>query len=231
MKDFLLNKKWVGFFALLIYALIVAVFVSKSSKEAVLRYGPTVAAEIEYFLPITIENGEIVEPQDTIISKTYGEGWQSANVVLNTRVDELEPSSLQGQGLYLSRKYMYTVSGTKIEIHSLKDLPNATFDKEVLDSALAYVEKNVGRYIFPFMFFSVLIGGMLGALLYTVVMHWLMAIVFKVSFAHTLRINTLSYVGLSLIILFTSINLGILLTLLIMLVINFAVNFAVKASD
>ena len=61
MKDFLLNKKWVGFFALLIYALIVAVFVSKSSKEAVLRYGPTVAAEIEYFLPITVENGEIVE--------------------------------------------------------------------------------------------------------------------------------------------------------------------------
>ncbi len=231
MKDFLLKKKWVGFFAILIYSLIVSAYVSGTTKEAIVRYGPTVAAEIEYFLPITIENGEIVEPKDTIISKTYGEGWQSANVVLDTRVDQFEPSSLQGQGFYVSRQYIYTVTNNEIKIKSLKDMPNATIDKEVLDSVLTYLEKNASRYIFPFLFFSFLIGALIGILLYTVVMHWLMAIVFKVNFGHTLRINTLSYVVLSLLILFTTLNLGILMTFVLMLGINFAVNYAIKTTE
>ena len=231
MKNFLLNKKWVGFLAILIYSIIVSAYVSQTTKNAIVRYGPTVAAEVETFLPITIENGEIVEPKDTVISKTYGEGWQSASVVLDTRTDEFEPSSLKGQGLFVSRKFVYTVTSNEIKIKSLKDMPNATLDKEVLDSVLTYLENNAGRYIFPFLFFSFIIGALIGILLYTVVMHWLMAIIFKVKFAHTLRINTLSYVVISLLILFTSLNIGILTTLVLMLGINFAVNFALKSAD
>ena len=228
MQEFLLKKKWIGFAALVIYSLIVAVYSVKMAKEFVTQYAPVFEREAVDFLPITIQNGEIAEPENTLIQKSYGSGWQSFNVVLDTRSDEFEPSSLQGQGLYVSKKFIYTVANNKIEIHNMKDLPDATLDADTLSAAVQYTIKNIGRWAFPFVLVVVFISMGISVLLYTVLLHWLMAIIFKVKFAHTLRITTLAEICWSLAVLFIGLNPGLLLTFAILVLVNLGVNFAIK---
>lgn len=228
MTEFLLKKKWIGALFVVIYSLIAASFVAKIATQLMNEYAPVVANEIADFLPITVENGAIVAPENTLIQKSYGEGWQAANVVLDTRVDRFEPTSLQGQGLYVSREFIYTVARNEIKIHSLKEMPDGTFDKETLDAAVEYIEKNIGKWSFPIMFVTILLQTMFAILIYTLLLHWLIAIVFKVKFGHTLRVNTLAYVTLSIVVLLAGFSVGFLMSLLIMVAANFGINFVLK---
>lgn len=231
MKNFLLNNKWVGFVSLLVYALIASAVVSKYGVEIVKQYTPMVVQEAEQFLPITLQEGEIIEPQNKIINQTYGDEKNGVkfNVVLDTTRDEFEATSLTEQGIYVSKKYMYGVSGQKTEIRSLSDFPNGTLDKEKLDAGADLFVKNTQKYMFPIYAIIALVSAMIAVLIYTVLMHWLMAIMFKVKFGFTLRINTLVYAIISIIAVLSGMYVGWLMMFGLMLLLNIGVNALEKS--
>ncbi len=233
MKNFLLYNKWLGFIALLLYALIASAVVSKFGIALVEQYTPIVTTEAEQFLPITLQNGEIVAPQNAVISQSYGvnDNNMKFNVVLNTTRDEFEATSLTEPGLYISKKFVYGVNGQKTEIRSLKEFPDGTLDKETLDAGATLFVKNVQKYMFPLYAIVALIVAMIVVLLYTVVMHWLMAIMFKVNFGQTLRINTLVYVVISIVSILSGMYISWLMTLGLMLLLNIGVNAGLKSAQ
>lgn len=233
MKNFLLNNKWLGFIALLIYALIASAVVSKVGITLVEQYTPVVTAEAEQFLPITLQDGEIVAPQNTVISQTYGndESDIKFNVVLNTTRDELEATALTEPGFYVSKKFIYGVNGQKTEIRSLKEFPDGTLDKQTLDAGAELFVKNTQKYMFPLYVLVALIIAMIAVLIYTILMHWLMAIMFKVNFGQTLRINTLIYAVISIVAVVSGMYIGWLMTFGLMLLLNIGVNAGLKSAQ
>lgn len=228
MKEFLLKNKWLGFVALLVYALVAASVVSKYGNALVKQYTPVVTQEAAQFLPVTFQNGEIVAPQNTIISQSYGfsdnNEADKINVVLNTNVDEFEATQLNENGIYFSKKYMYVVSPRKTEIQSYKDVPDGTFDEETLKAGAEGFVSATQKYLFPVYTVVCLVLAMIAVLIYTVLMHWLMAILFKVQFGNTLRVNTLTYAIIGIVEVLGGLSVGFLLMFGVLLVINVLVN-------
>lgn len=231
MKDILLNKKWIGAAALVLYAVVVSMFFAKSGMELASQLAPTVEQEIDYFLPITIAGGEIVAPQETIISRTYGSGYDIRKIVLDTRSDELEPSALKDKGMFVSRKYVYMISGSKTEIRDLKNMPDMTLDRETVHSAMEFVQDKAGGYIFLFVFTMFLIFVCCAVGLYTLAMHWALAGIFHNGFHQTLRINTFAYIFVSVLSLLTGLNVGIIATFIILFGANFITNKFLQQSQ
>ncbi|MBQ9035543.1 MAG: DUF1189 family protein [Alphaproteobacteria bacterium] len=234
MKNFLLQNKWLGFVALLIYALIDSAVVSKIGIAAVEQYTPVVAQEMEQFLPITVENGEIVTPQNAVVRQSFNLGSEENkipfNVVLDTTSNEIEATALAEDGIYVSRKFMYIVSGKNTQIQDLSDIPNGTFNKETLNAATELFVKNTHKYMFPLYAVATLIVAMIVILLFTVLMHWLMAIMFNVTFGRTLRINTLTYAVIYTVAVLSGFYVGLLAVFGIMLFLNIGVNAALKSA-
>lgn len=226
MKDLVLKKGGIGFLVVLLVSLAASVYYTGKAKIVVSNILPVFQQEVRDFLPITIENGEIVAPKDTVISKDYDNG--NGKVVLDTRADEFEPSALKVTGIYISKKYIYSYNNQKIEIRSLKDFPNIVIDEDMVATGVEYADKHAGKFIF----FTLLLGSIIGisvvVLISTILMHWLMAILFKVGFSYTLRVNTLTYCVLFLLNTFASVSFSFLIEFMIMVAANVAINTADK---
>jgi hypothetical protein len=227
MKEIFLDKKWIGAIALCIYALISSLYVSRVAKEFVAGYLPVVVEEAKSFLPITIQNGQIVDPHNQVISKTYGHG--KFNVVLDTRIDEFATTDLQTQGLYLSKKYLYGVRSDRIEVRSLSDLPDATLNNENLQSGAYFIQQKINNYLFIILFVVCISLSALMILIYTGIMHWLLHIMYGAKFAQTLRITTLFYVLIG-FGQYIGLHPGFFATLLILCGANIFVNYVLKNS-
>ncbi|MBQ8481302.1 MAG: DUF1189 family protein [Alphaproteobacteria bacterium] len=224
MYDTLLNRKWIGAIALVVYAVIVSMFFTNMSASFVKQTIPVVEQEIDGFLPITVSGGEIVAPRDTIIDRTYGSNYNVRKVVLDTRTDEFETSGLKDKGLYISRKYIYIVSDSKTEIHDFKNVPDIVVDSEVLHSAAEYIQEKSGRYIFSgiVLFFLMFSAAAIG--LYSLAMHWALSGIFHNEFRQTLRINTFAYIVVSALTMIIGYNIGIVATFVILFGVNYGVN-------
>jgi len=216
MKEILLDKKWIGAAALVVFSLLVAGFFTNFGVKFVKQYAPVVEQEVDSFLPVTIANGEIVAPQDTLISKTYGSEANGGKVVLDTRVDEFETSALKDKGLYISRKYAYIVSDNKTEIRDFKSFPNITLDEEVVHEFFKIAQDKAGGYIFSgiFAFFFVFAAFAIG--LYSLVMYWPLKMIYHHGFAYTLRINTFAYIAVTALTMLFGFNLSIIVTFVIL---------------
>lgn len=201
MKKLLLETKWVGALAVILFALVVSYYVSGWASTFIKQVRPTVVAELSEFLPITLENGEIVNPQGAYIRKTYGKTYgpqnMPINIVLDTRSDSLSSDEIREQGLYVSRKYIYAVSKQKTEIRSFEDMPNATIDRQLLEAGADWLEQNAGIYIFGTLFLSLALIMALASLIYAALIQLLIGKMIKVNFARTLRVTTLGYVALA----------------------------------
>lgn len=230
MKEFLAKNKWMGFVAVLAYALITAIYAAQIIVPTVKEYLPVVAQEADQFLPITIENGEITSPVDTVISKTYGSGANEAIVVLDTRVDEFETSALEKPGLYISKKYMYGVTPQKTEIRSFESMQvsHMVIDSEGIKTVTDYITKNIGKYLFGVVFIVLLLFSCVAILLYTILMHWIVAIWFKQPFSQTLFINSLTYVLISVLGIFTTFDLSTIVRFVAFIAVNVGVCSTLK---
>lgn len=233
MKEFITQNKWMGFVAVLVYAVFMAVYATQAVVPVAKEYIPVVAKEVDQFLPITIENGEITEPVDTVISKTYGSDGDEAKVILDTRVDEFETSELEATGLYISKKYVYGVTPQKTEIRSFANmqLPKVVINSENLKIFSEAVERNLGRYVFGGVFVFLFLAAIISILLYTVCMHWIIAIWFKTPFSQTLFINSLAYVIFALLGFFSPINLGVLVSFVAYIAVNVGVCSTLKNQE
>lgn len=233
MKELVTKNKWLGFIAIIVYAAIVAGYMAHTIVPFVKQNMPVVSEEIKSFLPVTFENGKIVAPQNVVISKSYDVGGDKIQVVMNTGIDEFETSDLKDSGLYISRKYFYAVSERKTEIQSFEKLqmPNMVVDSEIVDLAATEIEKNVSKYIFAGTFLAFLIFSAFAVLLYTLFMHWIIRIWFKIGFTQTLFVNSVAYVVLSLLSLLTPFNIGIIVMFVALIAANVGVNSAIKEEN
>lgn len=228
MKEILLDKKWIGAAALLIYSLLISVLFTVKGVELVKQGAPVLEKEINEFLPVTISGGEIVAPQNTLISKVYGDGKNTGIVILDTRVDEFEASTLKDKGLYISRKYFYAVSDEKTEIRSLSTIPDMTIDEEVMSNVFNIIRERAGVYIFFTLLISFLIFFACAILLYTLVMYWPLKALYHNEFGQVLRINTLAYIVISALTLLLGFSLSIIITFVLMFGANCSVNEGLK---
>ena len=107
MEKIILRQKWLGFAAVILISLILAVYTSNSLNTAYEAAEPTISQEIGYFLPVTIKNGEIVSPRNALIERSYGPAQNQYKVVLNTEVEDLNISDLSS-GIYVTRNKFYS---------------------------------------------------------------------------------------------------------------------------
>lgn len=224
MKEFLLNKKYLGLFSVLIYVLIVSVYATNITKEMLHAATPFIAEEADYFLPIAFEGGRVVTPENKVISRSYGANNRVFNVVLDTRFDEMPNTMLEHEGIYLSRKYLYAVSDKKTEIRKMDDIPDIYIDAENFSAGLKLMEEKADKYLFFGVLGVMLIFVSVAILLYSLVIHLLMTLLYNTEFTKTLRITTLAYVAISVLELILPFSIGIITMFLILALINVAVN-------
>ena len=225
MKSFLIEKKWIGVGLTVLFSLIVAWVTMSKTVEFVQVITPTISEEAKAFLPITIENGSITEPQNTVIVKEYPTTEnKTVKVVLNTEVDELTSDDIKDTGIYFSRNYMYAVSAQKTEIRSLSDLPNMTVDQEMFDTGIKWLESKVSGWLFVTVFFMLLIYIGIAVLIYAGISQLLLGKVTASPFNRTVRITTLGYLALFIIALATGWIMNILIKLVLFILLNYFIS-------
>ena len=119
------GKGW-GIKWLLLFTLVVTVVYAAGIRSVGNRTLVPAAQEVaDRFLPIRVEEGIVVEPTDTVKNYTLVLGdendadAETIEFVMNTGVDSLNTEGLDN-GLYLTRKAIYTVAGGKTEIRKLE---------------------------------------------------------------------------------------------------------------
>lgn len=228
MKDFnfLLNKKWLGALTFILFCLIYSLYLTNVVNTAVSLYMPTLKNHISDFLPVTIEDGMISKPENTLIERTYGDDYDKFKVVLDTRTEEFETSNLQNSGVYISRAAVYTVNGNKneVRINSLRNVPNMVIDNDVVNVVVASIENYIKPVIFGCAIFWFVISGLIIMGLYSLVLHWIMSAIYKAPYRQTLRLTTYSYVIFSILGAFVAFGSTFLTGFAFALVVNFAAN-------
>lgn len=224
MKKYLLETKWVGAGLAVLLSLLASWVISAKISLFIETTTPYVSEQIKGFLPITVENGTITEPQNTVIHKEYALGSETFHVVLNTETDELSSDDIKNSGLYVSRKFMYMVSPQKSEIRSLSTIPNMRFDDELLRTGEEWLQKNVGKYLFIGLFLMLLGTIGIASLIYAGLTQLLIGKAVAADFARTLRITTLGYLVLLTIELFGGLSINMLIKFVLIVLLNYYIN-------
>ena len=226
MKNFL-TKKWLGPLFLFLYTLGVSFSLIHKMVPYMKEMFPVINQEAETFLPITFQNGEIVQPQNTIISKNYtDEKGNNFSVILDTRTDMLDLNKLPKDGFFISKKCVYIVSPDESRVKcfdSIQSQEPFVITKEKLENWLNKASKYATTFLTAFFAITLFIVFYIIILFYTIIMHWIVALLSKTSFGQTLFINTLTYIGWNLVEAITPIRIGFLLKVVLFICINWIV--------
>lgn len=161
---------------------------------------------INQMLPIKIENGVIVNPQNTVKVAQLREGNVSIPlpIMLNTNIDELNPNNTP-QGIYITRTKIYAIDAQEVRIYpfsgDFEALPQDYSDG--LKSGLTWVAFALfvlGSIIISVVYF-------LAVLVYSV-LAWILGLFFskKYDFDVRMRLSTVAF--LSVYILFFVISMA-----------------------
>ena len=232
MKDlkFLLTKKWLGALTFILFCLLYSLYLTNLVNNAVSLYMPTLKSNISDFLPITIEDGMISKPENTVIERNYGDDNYKFKVVLDTRTEEFETSLLQDSGIYISRAAIYTVNGNKneVRINSLHNTPNMVIDNDVVNVIADSIENYIRPVIFSCLMLWFVLSGLVIMGLYSLVLHWIMSAIYKAPYRQTLRLTTYSYVIFSILYVFVAFGSTFIIGFVWALVVNFAATILLK---
>lgn len=224
MKKLLLETRWLGLLAVLAFAAALAGLATKVASQFVKDVAPDVSAEARNFLPITLENGEVVEPANALIQKKYGDEDGAFDVVLNTQVDELGVEDIQTPGVYVSRKLVYVVSNEKTELRSLGAVPDFRLDEDKLDAALQWLDGKLNVALFLVVFLALFVFVSVAILLYSALAQLLVGKRFGADYSRTLRITVWIYLVLTAIAWFAYLPGGMLAKFALILLANYLVD-------
>lgn len=229
MKNFIFNK-WLGVLTVITFSLIFSIYTTNAVMGVVRPYIPKAIENIDEYLPITISGGQIVAPENKVVARNFGSEEKPFNVILDTRVSDMDTNSLPA-GVYISKNKIYSVSAKKIEIQSLSTFPNMVIDRDVAVAGAEAIEEHAGKYVFALLFLFILLWSMLAILVYTILMHWLLAIIYHCNFSQTLRINTLSYVAIFALAIISGLELSFLVKIVLFTAINIGINMLGLGKD
>lgn len=116
--NYIAHGKGVGAMILLLFSFIIAFYTAINSRIVLNDSIPYMQNISDQLLPIKIENGKVVVPENTVKEVNLaGDKRTVYQFVIDTTRDELDTSALKS-GLYLTRSYFYAVKQN--EIRSVK---------------------------------------------------------------------------------------------------------------
>ncbi|MBP5399491.1 MAG: DUF1189 family protein [Alphaproteobacteria bacterium] len=113
--NYIKNGKGCGLKFLLLYSLILSIIFGIEIKVLGDNFVPEMQSAAEKLLPVKIENGTIIEPNNEIKSVNLNFGGVIFPLVLDTTVDTIDPIGLN-PGIYIARKALYSVSEKDIRV-------------------------------------------------------------------------------------------------------------------
>lgn len=192
----LLNKKWIGALLLVLTCVYLSFDLSRSFTELYKLVEPVVKKEIGYFLPISIEDGAVVEPKNAVVQKQYGEE-KKFTVEINTEVEELDAQKLES-GVYLTKNNLYVINKAgeqnKIETISLEKFPNIKIDEEMASEALIAFEQYAYKVLLIGAVIVFLFWGFLSISVTSVIASIFVPERWGFKFRNILRVNTLMFI-------------------------------------
>lgn len=114
ISNYIRNAKGIGALWIFLLAMFVALSSAHRARLFLPRAVPYVQNFADTFFPIKIQNGRIVAPENTIISKTYHVNKEPLVITLDTTRDLLDVQNPK-TGLYFTRLYMYSIIDDKIQ--------------------------------------------------------------------------------------------------------------------
>ena len=117
--NYIKNGKGCGMKFLLLYSFIISLIFAFEIKSLGNYFVPEMQNMAEKFLPVKIENGAIVEPNNEIKSVDFKLDGEIFPVVLDTTVDTIEPIGLK-PGIYIARKALYAIGNDDIRVVNFK---------------------------------------------------------------------------------------------------------------
>jgi hypothetical protein len=217
----LLAQKYLSLTVILLFSFVLAAYVANTIKEVLVQYAPTIGEEVEHFLPITIENGKIVYPENKVMSRCYMNDEYC--VVLDTTTDEIKAEDLK-QGVYISRKNIYMVTPQKTEIKPLT-LENTVIDNEVWQSMLETLVAKLPiiTFVVLCLFLNIYVSGFI--LLCSGIIYFCKSWFSKSDFGQIFKVSTLALVLVEII----SVVFGFALSAFSVLCLLFFANIAVDS--
>lgn len=227
MKN-ILTKHWLGPIAVFAYTLCVSLYIVIGYiNPFITEIMPSIQEEAKSFLPITIENGEITQPKDVVIKKKYT--FKDGDLIINldTRTDTLDINKLTEVGFYISKKCMYMISDEKSQMRCFDPAVNQepiTINEDQLNQFISFFDTYFNSILVIFLMLFLYIGFYIVILFFTLISHWIVALLSKTTFGQTLFINTFLYILLSAFEYTTSINVNFLITAALFVLINVGIN-------
>lgn len=137
--NYIRQGKGRGLIFLLAAAVLVTIFTVTFIKYQYNEFRPKLVSAMDELLPITVENGQIVSPQDTYkkIDLKLNEDDTSdvmISLILDTRAETAEISP-NAYGIYFMKDKFYIVSPNKVEMRPLND---GVWDKQKGEELLDY---------------------------------------------------------------------------------------------
>ena len=205
--NYILRGKGRGFLPLLTGSLLLSILFSLFVHAHMDMLLPLTAADLRPIVPITFENGVIVEPIDQLKKTTVKRDHIEYAIVLDTRADEIDRKELDQTGIYLSRRYFYVVDGQQINRQSFNDL-SAVVDEANLEQSFEKVHFYAVVAIFIFTALGLFVF-FLFMMLFLLITLLLMGVAKRLTWSARMRLNSLVVLWTSLVallFLFTPIN-------------------------
>ena len=165
--NYILKGRGRGFLPLLTGSVLLSIIISLFFHANMDTLLPLTAADLQPIVPITFENGVIVEPADQLKKATVKRDNIEYVLALDTRADEIDKSELDKTGLYLSRRYFYVVDGQNVRRQSFDNV-SVVVDEDGLKQAFEKIRFYMVTGVFTFValgLFILFVLMMLGLLL------------------------------------------------------------------
>ena len=189
--SYIINGNGIGLRILFPFALVVSILYTVALKSvAEENYIPTIQNVAEEFLPIRVENGIIVEPENT--QKNYNVPNYNFPIVLDTTISDFDIAQLQS-GIYISNNKIYIVNEGFNKIYTLKGsyyIPNTDY-REAMKLTLNNMMLPAVLYGFVVLAFFFFL-----AILFYCGISYLVSHILKkdLMFKQRMRLNTLCYI-------------------------------------
>ena len=197
--NYVKSGKGYGIAFIFAFTLIISVFTGVEIKILGNDFVPTMQNIADKLLPVKIENGVIVEPENTVKSFALEVNDQVVfPIVLDTTVDVIDTAGLQ-PGIYISKKSLYAVGENDTRV--------LNYSQDMLLPAGNYVDlfKKIATYsafaIAIFVFFVMAITYLLIVLFCAFCSQFMTKLMKNVwAFATLMRLNSLTFIFSSLVL-------------------------------
>lgn len=159
LTNYIFNGRGLGFLWLFIFTFISAAVISIKLQKLSDSLIPSLQAAADQILPIKIEHGKIITPDNTFktVHIKLSENFPEIQIpfVINTTIDTINPAQLP-EGLYLTKTAFYTVSPKQTKITAFND------SLDIPQGDYTDIFRKFAFYIISFVFIFLIIAFFIG---------------------------------------------------------------------